>query len=182
MGKLDSNTETKIVALIARGDSYAKIKDYLHDNGVELSISGIQKVKQRNTEALSYIERKLVDHATAKTARILDKAREQIEKKLDASNGDVPVLQELVDLRNNGEIDDQEFARLSMQAVSSHGISIKDLTTVSKEMFNQSQIEAGKPTSITDNPTQAKENLMTLLAAINSGDEKRIAQAIFVDV
>lgn len=182
MGKLDTQTETKIVALIARGDTYEQIRQHLQREGVSISISGLQKVKQRNTDALSYINKKLIDHQATKTARILEKARDQIEKKLDAANGESGSLQELVDLRNSGEIDDQEFARLSFEVVSKQSLSIKDLTTVSKEMFNQSQIEAGKPTSISDNPTQAKENLMKLLAAINSGDEKQIAEAIFIDV
>jgi hypothetical protein len=181
MSKIDTQTETKIVALIARGDSYSQIKASLEKEGVSISTTAIGDIKARNEQALSYIQNKLIDHETTKTARILNKTRDMIEKKLDAASGDVPVLQELIELRDNGEIDDNEFARLSMRAVESHSISIKDLTTVSKEMFNQSQIEAGKPTSISETPEQAKKNLQTLLEAINNKDEAAMVKAIFLD-
>ena len=182
MSKIDTQTETRIVVLKARGDTYEDIKKALAKDGIEMSISGLQKVIERNKAAMDYIKGELVQHQTTKTSRILDKAREQIEKKLDAAAGDVPVLQELIELRDNGDIDDNEFARLSMQAVSSHGISLRDLVTTSKEMFNQSQIEAGRPTSITESPEQAKKNLQTLLEAINNRDDKAMVDAIFIDV
>ena len=182
MSKLDTQNETRIVVLKARGDTYEDIKKALAKDGIEMSISGLQKVIERNKEAMTYIKGELVQHQTTKTSRILDKTREQIERKLDAANGDVPVLQELIELRDAGEIDDNEFARLSMQAVSAHGISMRDLVSTSKEMFNQSQIEAGKPTSITESPEQAKRNLSTLLEAINNRDDKAMIDAVFIDV
>lgn len=181
MSKIDTQTETRIVVLKARGDTYEDIKTTLAKEGIEMSISGLQKVIERNKEAMTYIKGELVQHQTTSTARILNKTREQIEQKLDAANGNVPVLQELIELRDAGDIDDQEFARLSMRAVESHGISIRDLTSVSKEMFNQSQIEAGKPTSITENPEQAKQNLQTLLLAIKNNDTKGMVDAIFLN-
>jgi len=182
MSKLDTQTETRVVVLKARGDTYEDIKKALEKDGIDISIPGLRKVIERNKEAMTYIKGELVQHQTTKTSRILDKARQQIEQKLDAAAGDVPVLQELIELRDAGEIDDKEFARLSMRAVESHGISIRDLVSTSKEMFNQSQIEAGKPTSITETPEQAKRNLQTLLEAINNRDDKAMVDAIFLDV
>lgn len=182
MAKIDTQTETRIVVLKARGDTYEDIKKTLAKDGIEMSVSGLQKVIERNKEAMTYIKGELVQHQTTKTSRILEKTREQIEKKLDAAAGDVPVLQELIELRDAGDIDDNEFARLSMQAVSSHGIPLRDLISASKEMFNQSQIEAGKPTSITESPEQAKRNLQTLLQAIHDRDDKGMVDAIFLDV
>jgi hypothetical protein len=144
---IDSQTETKIVALIARGDSYKSIKEQLNKDGVSLSLPSISKIKERNTQALSYIKGEIVAHELSKTTKILDKARDLIDQKLD---GDQP-------------------------------IALKDLTTLSKEMFNQSQIESGKPTSITNSPELAKAQLKTLLEAINSGKDEDIAKAIFID-
>ena len=182
MSKIDTQTETRIVVLKARGDTYEQIKNTLAKDGVDISISGLQKVIERNKPALEHIKSELVQHQTTKTTRILEKTREQIEKKLDAAAGDVPVLQELIELRDSGEIDDAEFARLSMRAVESHHIPLRDLIAASKEMFNQSQIEAGKPTSITESPEQAKRNLQTLLEAIHNRDDKAMVDAIFLDV
>lgn len=181
MSKIDTQTETRIVVLKARGDTYEQIKTALAKDGVEVSISGLQKVVERNKEAMSYIKSELVQHQTTNTARILNKTREQIEQKLDAAAGNVPVLQELIELRDSGEIDDNEFAKLSMRAVESHHIPLRDLVATSKEMFNQSQIEAGKPTSITESPEQAKRNLATLLDAIQRNDDKAIVDAIFLN-
>lgn len=181
MSKIDTHTETRIVALIARGDSYTTIQKELEKDGISISTSGLSEIKKRNQEALSYIQHKLNEHQVSKTTKILDKARNMIEQQLDEANGNIPVLEELAELRANGDIDDAEFARLSMSAVTSRRISIKDLTTVSKEMFNQSQIESGKPTSITESPEQAKKNLQTLLEAINNKDEASMLKAIFPD-
>lgn len=182
MSKLDTQTETRIVVLKARGDTYEQIKNTLAKDGVDISVSGLQKVIERNKPALEHIKGELVQHQTTKTSRILEKTRAQIEKKLDAAEGNIPALQELIELRDSGEIDDNEFAKLSMRAVESHGIPLKDLVSVSKEMFNQSQIEAGKPTSITETPEQAKKNLQTLLQAIHDRDDKGMIDAIFLDV
>ena len=182
MSKLDTSTETRIVVLKARGDTYQQIRDALAKDGVDISVSGLQKVIERNKPAMEHIKGELLQHQTTNTARILNKTREQIEQKLDAADGNVPVLQELIDLRDSGDIDDNEFSRLSMQAVQSHGINIRDLTAVSKEMFNQSQIEAGKPTSITENPEQARRNLDKLLLAIRDNDPQAMVDSIFIDV
>lgn len=182
MSKIDTQTETRIVVLKARGDTYEQIKNTLAKDGVDISVSGLQKVVERNKAAMEHIKGELVQHQTTKTTRILEKTREQIEKKLDAAAGDVPVLHELIQLRDDGEIDDNEFARLSMRAVEAHGIPLRDLIAASKEMFNQSQIEAGKPTSITESPEQAKRNLQTLLEAIHNRDDKGMVDAIFIDV
>lgn len=145
--KIDAQTEVRIVALIARGDSYSSIQSELKNSGVEISLSGITDIKQRNTMALDQIKTSLAAHEVSKATRILDKARKQIEEKLD----------------------------------SDEYISVKDLTTVSKEMFNQSQIESGKPTSIASNPEENKKNLMTLLKAINDKDEIGMLHSIFPD-
>jgi hypothetical protein len=141
----------------------------------------ISDVKKRNGQALSYIQQKLADHEISKTTRILEKTRAMIEKRLEAADGNSTQMRELIELRDEGLIDDDEYAKLSYQSMRANDISIKDLTTVSKEMFTQSQIEAGKPTSITESPEQAKQNLRTLLAAINSGKEEDIVGAIFLD-
>lgn len=181
MSKIDTQTETKIVAMIARGDSYSEIQTILLKDGISITGAGISGIKDRNLEALSYIQRELARHEVSKTTRILDKTRNMIDKKLDGAVNLEQDLAHIRDLRESGEIDDIEYGHLFNKLIRDANISIKDLTTVSKEMFTQSQIEAGKPTSIVENPEQAKKNLNTLLRAIKDGKEEDMVGAIFLD-
>jgi len=179
--KIDTQTEIKIVARIARGDTYQDIKDDLVKEGVDISLSGITDIKQRNSMALEQIKSSLVAHETSKSARILDKAKKQIEHKLDSADQIEKELEEAKKLYDDGDIDFKEYLD-SVEQINRRGhISVKDLVTISKEMFNQSQIEAGKPTSITENPEENKKNLMILLKAINDKDEVGMLHAIFPD-
>lgn len=179
MSKYDAQTETKIVALIARGDTYQSIKERLAKDGVEISISQISNIKDRNLDSLEYIKNSLVKHETTNATRIMGKARQLVEDKLDAAMGNDKIRSDALRALLEGDIEKDEYESIMRETGSQ--IALKDLVTTSKEFFNQSQIEAGKPTSITENPTQAKENLKRLLEAINSGDEQRIVEAIFIE-
>jgi len=175
---IDTQTETKIVAMIARGDTYADIQSQLLNDGIKLSIPGISKIKARNEQALSFIQNKMMEVEASKSAQILSKARNLIDKKLDKMD-DTTDLDDLEDHKDEMEFPD--YMKLKESIKSRNNITVKDLTTVSKEFFNQSQIEAGRPTSITESPEQAKKNLKVLLEAINSGNEEAMAKAIFLD-
>jgi len=179
--KIDTQTEIKIVARMARGDTYAEIKDDLSKEGVDISLSGLTDIKQRNSAALEQIKSSLVAHETSKSARILDKAKKQIEQKLDSAETFEVKMAVLRDKLESGEIIQGEYDSMVRVLEFDSKITIKDLVTVSKEMFNQSQLEAGKPTSITENPEENKRNLMILLKAINEGDEIGMLKAIFPD-
>jgi len=179
--KIDAQTEVRIVALIARGDSYTSIQSTLKDEGVDLSLSGITDIKQRNTVALEQIKSSLAQHEVSKATRILDKARKQIEDKLDSTDKLEKELSEIKEAYDNKEIDFRVYSESIDRAERKYKISIKDLTTVSKEMFNQSQLEAGKPTAIASNPEENKRNLMILLKAINEGDTVGMLHGIFPD-
>lgn len=180
MRKLDTQAETKVVALLARGDSYQNIVNQLAEEGINVTPQAIAKVKERNTEALNYMKERMIDHAATRSQRILEKARNLVENRLDEALDKEKIRSDALRAYVSGEIEEDEYKAILNNTGSQ--ISLKDLITASKEFFNQSQIEAGKPTSITENPQQAKENLNRLLSAINSGDEKAIAEAIFLDV
>ena len=179
--KIDTQTEIKIVARMARGDTYADIKDDLAKEGVDISLSGLTDIKQRNSAALEQIKSSLIAHETSKSARILDKAKKQLESKLDAAETFEVRIATLKNKLEAGEIDEKEYEAMIRVLEFDSKITIKDLVTVSKEMFNQSQIEAGKPTTITENPEENKRNLMILLKAINEKDEIGMLKAIFPD-
>jgi len=179
--KIDAQTEVRIVALLARGDTYKNIKQTLEDEGVLLSISGITDIKQRNSMALEQIKSSLVQHETSKATRILDKAKKHLEQKLDSIDNYEERVSILKNKHESGEIDGEQYKNMSMMLRDDASVTIKDLVTVSKEMFNQSQIESNKPTSITSNPEENKRNLLILLKAINDKDEVGMLKSIFPD-
>jgi len=179
--KIDAQTEVRIVALIARGDPYTSIQSALKEDGIDISLSAITDVKQRNTSALEQIKSSLAVHETSKATRILSKARKQIEDALDSNEQYQKDLDMLKQAYEDGDIDIKEYLHEKDKLYRTNFISIKDLTTVSKEMFNQSQLESGKPTTITENPEENKKNLMILLRAIQAGDEIGMLHGIFPD-
>lgn len=179
MKKIDAQTETRIVALIARGDTYQSIKDQLAKDDIDISTSHIGYIKERNQESLDYIKNSLIQHETTNATRIMGKARQLVEDKLDSAADNDKIRSEALRAFLSHEIEKDEYESILRETSSQ--IALKDLVTTSKEFFNQSQIESGKPTSITENPAQAKENLKRLLTAINNNDEKEIVKAIFLE-
>lgn len=178
MKKISTALETKIVAMIARGDSYNTILDKLAEDGVTLTKTSLTNIRERNSEALAFMKNTMLEQQASIAGRILKRSRELIEDRLGDDDRYWDIMKELNQKLADGEIDEEMYYKMRPIAPS---VSIRDLTTVSKEMFNQSQIEAGKPTAITDNPAQAKENLKVLLEAINKGSDEDIARAIFLD-
>lgn len=177
--KTDPQVEARVVALIARGDSYSQIQEELAKDDIEISTVTIGNIKQRNSAALETIKGALVQQEIGVANRIMHKSRKLIEDRLTDDESTKELLSDALRARINGDIDKDEYESIVKKI--SPQISLKDLTTISKEFFNQSQIEQGKPTSITESPAQAKENLKTLLEAINKGDEAAIVKAIFLE-
>lgn len=178
--KLNSADQTRVVAMIARGDTYDSIKRVLSTEGIDIGISAISEVKRRNMDALRYMQDALIQHEAHQSTKILSKSRRLIERKLDRALSQDEEFADIKERYASGEIDEFQLKRL-MELAMRQELSVGELTSLTKEAFNQSQVEQGKPTSITENPAQAKENLKTLLEAINSGDEALMAKAIFLD-
>lgn len=177
---LDASTEMRVVAMIARGDTYEAIKGALASEGIQIATSTISAIKRRNPDALKHIQDAIMVNETHQSTKLLVKSRQLLERKLNRALNQDEEIEELTEKYHNGEITEIEFNHLLQKAIKSE-LSVAELTSLTKEMFNQSQVEQGKPTSITENPAQAKENLKKLLEAINSKDDKAIVEAIFVD-
>lgn len=177
---LDTATETNILARIARGDTYEAIRRDLAVEGTSIAISTISAVKKRNVASLEFMQNELVKHETNQSTKLLTKSRKLLERKLDKALGIDEQIEDITEQYQAGEIDDVMFRSLTDRADKSE-LTASELNSITKEMFNQSQVEQGKPTAITDNPTQAKENLKTLLEAINDKDDRKIIEAIFPD-
>jgi hypothetical protein len=180
--KLDAQTETQVVAMIARGDTQQQIVDWLKTTkDIELSPKTISLIKSRNAESLKFMQGELIRHEVTAAESLLDKSRKLIDRQLDDALHVEEKASKLRKQFDDGEITAQEFSTRIDNLIRSSHIPLKDLTAVAKETFNQSQIEQGKPTSIADNPAQAKANLATLLIAIKSRDDQATIKALFPD-
>lgn len=167
----DTQTEMKALAMLVRGDTHKSI-------GQELGISAqtVVKIRDRNPDTLAIMKNKLVEKQISNAAKILDKSHRLLDDQLSQVEDAEQVRREARREYIDGLIDKKEFdARLRMLPKA----SISDLTSVSREMFNQSQIEQGKPTSISGNPDEAKKQFLDLAEAIKAGDEVKLQQIIF---
>ncbi len=177
--RLETQLETQVVAMIARGDTQQSIADWLLSaHGLEVAVNTISVIKGRNAEALKFMQAEIVKHETSAVTTLLSKSRRLTDSQLDKAlklDEEISLLQKQ---RDSGDINDgQYYSRLDI--AMRNRLSIAELNSVMKESFNQSQIEAGKPTSIADNPTQARANLEKLLTAIAHKDEEAMLKAIF---
>lgn len=176
---LDNQTEARVVAMIARGDSYGSIAATLNREGTEIAVSTIGAIKRRNPEALAHMQKILLDDQTTHAQKILNKSRTLIDRRLTDAMKIEDDIAQLHEDYHDGIIDEVEY-RQKFDLILRNTLNIGELNAVSKEAFSQSQIEAGKPTSITENPTQAKENLERLLRAIAANDTKGMLESVFV--
>lgn len=172
--QLSQDVEMKAVALLARGDSANAVARELH-----ISPMTVGKVKARNKETLDMVTKKLIIHKTKQAKRLLDKSHDAIERRLSA---DDEYFQEKIDIRRqylDGEINAYDY-KLKMSAIPN--VTLAELTSLAKEMFNQSQIEAGEPTGITrgEGATtgEAKQKLEELIEALHQNDEVKMLKML----
>lgn len=170
MSRTDNNTAIKILAMISRGDPYSKITE-----ATGVPAATISDIKGRNTHALAIMQERMIEHEVSKSKKILDKAHTIIEKKLDKVAKADETREELLQQFVNKEIEWKEYqARVALIPDS----SLTELNAVSREAFNQSRVEDGKPTSITSSPSETKEQLMALVDAIKNGDEVKLFKMV----
>lgn len=167
----DKNTEMKILAMLVRGDTHRSIAE-----AMGLNVNTITTIKKRNPDTLKIMREKLSEAHANSAAKILTKSRKLLESKLDQLQSDDDKRLELVRQYEDGEIDHEEFdikLRTLKQA------TLSELTGVSREMFNQNQVENQQPTSIVGNSHEQKKQLVDLVRAIESGNEVELQKIIF---
>jgi hypothetical protein len=171
MGRNELSTleETKIIALVARGDSYAEIKGIMQDqHGRNLTYGTLQSVKKRNKGNLDKIRditlAKQNEDAQANNVQ----ANRIIKKQLNNTEMAVDVLTKAGEQYLNDEIDEKEYTSL---VKSIKVASLTELVSISKEMHTQ----AIKPTDNSSSP----EDLAAIRKALEEGDEVTLNQIIF---
>lgn len=178
--KLDTQSETEVVAYIARGDSYQSIINVFKTRGIVLNKTNLSKIKARNSEALTFMQTAMTEQQMSHAASILHKSRQLLEGKLDEQIVVQRDLEELKERFDNGDIEFTAYINL-YKTIVRRELTAGELNGITKESFNQSQVEAGKPTAITESPTQARQNLQVILNAIANGDDKAAVEALFID-
>ena len=179
--KLDGNTETQVVAMLARGDTHQQISDWLKtEKGIDYTPAAVGVLKKRNEEGISFMKGELLKHETTMAATILDKSRRLLNTRLDKALSLEDTLKVLRKKYDDGEITDKEYYH-DIDIELRSRLTVQELTQLSKESFNQSQIEQNKPTSIIDSPELAKQHLQTLLVAIANKDDAALLKGLFPD-
>lgn len=164
-------TKLQVLALFARGDTYEQVS-----TATGIKIPALQKIKERNKAALEVIQNRMIDYKVSKSKKILDKTHSLIDKKLDKVAASWRNREELEAKYKSGEIPYEEFIK---QSVGFTDVTLTELNSVSREAFNQSQIESGKPTSIANSPHEATQDLMRLVEALKGGDEIVLERLVF---
>ena len=184
---LDAHTEIQVVALMVRGDTQDEIINYLEtEKGISISNAALTAVKKRNSEAFTFMRSTLAEVETNKATDLLYKSHQALENKLNSHLNAAEELAKVDAQYEAGEFDDplhpesaeREYRWRKELVLRNTNMSVSELTTLSKEMFNESQVLAGKPTSITDN-AHPEENVKRLLTAMKDGDEVGMLNAIF---
>lgn len=161
---LNLEQETRIVALLARGtDTQGEIA-----KEVGVSDVTVTAVKKRNKENLAIISQQLLMRAAEDAGSIKEKANTKLSQKLDRDDKVVRIIEKAHDEFLEGEISIKEYSAILRKVKE---LSVNELVTVSREMHNQS---AGA-----EKPPTTQQDLAFLAAAIASGDEVKITQAVF---
>lgn len=167
--KLDVQQEA--ISRLARGDSYKAIAKDL-----KVSEATISKLKKENTELIENAGKLIIAKKIAGAIEILDQTHKLIQEKLDQAQQANEREAQLWQMFLDRKITYLDYTR-EVRALPA--ISLNDLTSLSREMFHQSQLEQGKPTQVVANTQEAKENLMKLTKALGKGDEVELQRIIF---
>jgi len=175
--KITPALETKVLALIARGDSYKDISATLtKEDDHALSVPAISLIKKKNSTALLAIQNAMRQESAGRVNRITNKANRALEDKLDNHLTTEEKKNEAYKQLANGDIEKDEYYAL-IEGLTE--MQTKDIIAVSKESFRQAQLADGKPTNISENPKQAREQLLAFLQVINTNDAEKVHELIF---
>lgn len=163
--RLSISEETKIVALLARGDKH---KDIIKQLDEPVTLVTIGKIKKRNMGNLQILAQKSLQKEEADALAIKNKANAHIKQRLDSDDTALKLLEKANQQYLNDDISMSEYAHL-MKLIKT--ATIQELVSISKEMHAQSVTEEAPPSSAQD--------IAALVAAIKSGDEVQLNQIIF---
>lgn len=157
--------ETRVVAMIARGDTVDQIRQQIEGGINRITV---RKIRERNKDNLEIIKQQLQTIAAEDAASIKQEANQQLSDKLKRSR----LAEEHIQLKYLEYLDDKiTYDQYCDIVKRTAAMSVQELVSISKEMHHQS-VE-------TEKPQASAADLAALTAAIRSGDEVKITQAVF---
>lgn len=171
--KLTTPQRMQVLALMARGDTYISINDFLNRQyGITLSLSSLWQIKNRNKDVVEAMRNSIQEREMEDAAALLRRSRRILHRKLDRAEHDMTELEQLDRRYRENEIDHKEYKRLKKTLMD---VSITEVSMLSKNMY----VQTGKPDLETpplpsENPRQSE----ALLKAIQSGDTVELQRII----
>ncbi len=168
----DTQTQLKVLALFVRGDTYAQVSQ-----ATGIPIPTLNKIKTRNKVSLDLMKSRVVEHQASMSKKLLEKSQGIMERKLNRVEVSELIRDKAYQQLQDKVIDRDEFNRLTSGLSD---LTITELNSVSKEAFNQSQIEQGKPTAISASPIQARDDLVRLVDELKKDhNEEELLKLVF---
>ena len=139
--KLDTSQRMQVIALMARGDTFAEINAYLLEHfGVTLNPKTLTDMKKVHGDTIALMQRTHEEAETADAAQLLIRTRRLIGRKLTRAERDAKDLADLDYQRREGEITEADYHQRRTGLIE---MSIQELVTVSKEMHSESSKPLG---------------------------------------
>ena len=161
--------ETRIVALLARGDTQVEIQREMERDFRGVHLRTIAAVKKRNKENFDIIRARLLEKQEHDAGALKEKANKMISKKLDIEDKKIEIIQKAREDYLNGTIGLKELTEILKRHRET---TLTELVSVSKEMHNQSSEDP-------DSKPGVQKDLSDLVNAIRSGDEVKLQQIVF---
>lgn len=167
--QLSVTQETKIVGLLARGDTMANIKRlFVDEEGRDVDMKTIMRVKGKYRDQLDRLKEQTIKKQIADAQAIRDQANSSIKDQLDNNDLANRILTRAGKQYLNDEITVLQYQEL-VKRIKTAGLS--ELVNVSKEMHAQAGAVAGAG--------PPPEDLAAMREALQAGDEVRLTQIMF---
>jgi len=167
-GRLTVEEETRIVAMLARGDSIIQVQEAMARDFRPVNANTVSKVRARNKDNFEIIKARFLEKHESNERAIKEKANKIINKKLDSEEKKTEIIDKARSDYLNEVIDLKEYTEILRRHKET---TLTELVTVSKEMHHQSVEDPDKPSD--------KKDISDLVDAIRSGDEVKLQQIIF---
>lgn len=158
------DSETKVVAMLSRGD---KQVDIAKEMGI--SEQTVSAIKKRNTENIAMIHSKMLEREQSEAIQIKTRAQRLANKKLRWAEEDADKVRTLTEQVRAGELDKDDF---KAQAFNTEEVTLKDLASLIKD------VDTGQPDKRQPDSTDTA-SLKALVKALESGDEVALERIVF---
>lgn len=182
--RLTTPQRMKVLALIARGDTYEQISQILKkEDGKEISAPSISHIKKTHSDTLEKMRGMIVQQETAEVAEILVRSRRMTNRKLARAERDETELDKLNNEYRQGNISTKDYENKKRTLLD---LSINQLVQVSKEMHSQILKPEDSPAGSEAGEKGARSNfnpdlVQTITEAIKKGDTVKLQQVILND-